>query len=100
MDDYSPVGKQKLEAQARRDLYEVKCPLDSAIMEVVSSKATRCEPEGTSTRDFPGLPRGRDWTVTAVHLQCSACRRLIRDVTVDPTAVPRSRKGQFARSIH
>ena len=95
MDDYSEAGRTKLEQQARATLDFIRCPLDSAAMLVTRCVAGRYERGETSYRDFKGLPRGSEWTVSSVYLECSACRRRADDiqvnaaVTVGGTAVGR-----------
>jgi hypothetical protein len=83
MDDYSERGRAKLEMQAGETLDFIRCPLDSAAMLVTRSVAGRYERGKTSYRDFDGLPRGSEWTVASVFLECSACRRRAEDITVN-----------------
>jgi hypothetical protein len=83
MDDYSEAGRAKLEQQASNSLDFIRCPLDSAAMLVMRCIATRYDRGETSYREFTGLPRGAEWTVVSLNLQCSACRRRAVDVQVN-----------------
>ena len=87
MDDYSEAGRSKLEQQASATLDFIRCPLDSAAMLVTRSVAGRYERGETSYRDFKGLPREAEWTVTSVFLECSACRRRADDIQVNAAVV-------------
>lgn len=82
MDDYSERGRAKLQQQARMSLDFIRCPLDSAAMLVTRSVAGRYERGETTYRDFRGLPRGAEWTVVSIYLECSACRRKAEDIQV------------------
>lgn len=86
MDDYSAVGRTKLEQQAKRDLGSIRCPLDSAMMMVMGGIVGRAEDGATTYRAVTKVPAGSRWRVASVHLECSACRRQIRDVIVDEEA--------------
>ncbi len=83
MDDYSEVGRAKLEQQANDTLDFIRCPLDSAAMLVTRSVAGRRNGGETSYREFKGLPRSSEWTVASVFLECSACRRRADDIPVN-----------------
>ena len=87
MDDYSEAGRNKLEQQASSTLDFIRCPLDSAAMMVTRSVAGRYERGETAVRDFQGLPRGAEWKVSSVYLECSACRRRADDIKVNPAPV-------------
>jgi len=87
MDDYSEIGRAKLEMQASETLDFIRCPLDSAAMLVIRSVAGRYEKGKTTYREFKGLPRGSEWTVESLSLQCSACRRRADDIQVHAEAV-------------
>jgi len=82
MEDYSQIGRKKLEMQAQRGLDSIRCPLDSAIMMVVGGVASRMEEGKPSFRGFDRYPINPKWTVRSVNLECSACRRQIRNVPV------------------
>ena len=82
MNDYSEAGRAKLQMQVNETLDFIRCPLDSAAMLVTLSVAGRYEQGKTSYRDFRGLPRGPEWTVASVFLECSACRRRAEDIQV------------------
>ena len=86
MDDYSEAGRRKLEQQASTTLDFIRCPLDSAAMMVTRSVAVRYERGEIAYRDFQGLPRGAEWTVSSVFLECSACRRRADDIKVTPVS--------------
>ncbi len=86
MNDYSDAGRAKIEQQVSATLDFIQCPLDSAAMLVTGSVAGRYERDGTTYRDFKGLPRHSDWTVSSVNLECSACRRRADDIQVDVEA--------------
>ena len=90
MDDYSLVGRQKLEWQAKGDLESIRCPLDSAIMMITGGVASRREGGGRPTyRRFERYPISPKWTVVSVNLECSACRRRSTEVPVtEPTGRP------------
>ncbi len=61
-------------------------PLDSAAMLVTRSVAGKYERGETAYRDFKGLPRDSEWTVSSVFLECSACRRRADDIQVKATS--------------
>lgn len=86
MNDYSDIGRAKLEMQANETLEFIRCPLDSAAMLVVRSVAGRYERGKVSYREFNGLPRGDEWTIESLFLQCSACRRRADDISVHAAA--------------
>ena len=86
MDDYTEIGRERLETQAKRGLEGIRCPLDSAMMLVTDSVAGKTENGEVSYRDFEDLPTGSEWTVMSVHLQCSACRRRVSDIPVNRSA--------------
>ncbi len=86
MDDYSEIGRAKLEMQASESLDFIRCPLDSAAMLVERSIAGRYERGQTAFREFNGLPRSNEWTVESIQLQCSACRRRAEDIQVRAVA--------------
>ncbi len=91
MDDYSPLGREKLHKQAQRDLAFIRCPLDSAIMVITGGVAGRTEDGKVTYRGFERYPISSKWTVVRVDLECSACRRRISDVIVgedSPDSVP------------
>jgi hypothetical protein len=90
MEDYSQLGREKLEQQVKGDLESIRCPLDSAIMMVVGGIATRIENEEPTFRGFERYPISSKWDVVSVNLECSACRRQISDVPV-PLPQPRRR---------
>jgi len=90
MHEYSQRGRDKLQQQVARGHDEVRCPLDGAVMVVVSGVATKTEGGETLYRDFVGRPRKSAWTVISVEMECSACRRRIRDLTVNQEAVSAS----------
>jgi len=83
MNDYSVVGRAKLEQQASSTLDFIRCPLDSAAMLVTKCVAIRYERGETSCREFGGIPRGVEWTVESLSLECSACRRRSDDIQVN-----------------
>jgi hypothetical protein len=85
MDDYSLVGRQKLEQQAKGDLESIRCPLDSAIMMITGGLASRVEDREHTYRGFERYPISPKWTVVSVNLTCSACRRRSSDVPVVET---------------
>jgi hypothetical protein len=91
MDDYSELGRAKLEMQANETLDFIRCPLDSAAMLVERSVAGRYERGKSSQREFNGLPRGTEWTVESVALRCSACRRRAEDIQVHPAVAASGR---------
>jgi len=86
MDDYSAVGRTKLEQQAKRDLGSIRCPLDSAMMMVMGGIVGHAENGATTYKAVSRVPHGPRWRVASVHLECSACRRRIKDVVVDEEA--------------
>lgn len=86
MDDYSLVGRQKLEQQAKGDLESIRCPLDSAIMMITGGVASRTENGAPTYRGFERYPISSKWRVVSVNLECSACRRRSSDVPVAGTA--------------
>ena len=83
MHDYSQLGQEKLRQQTCHGLDEIRCPLDGAIMMVTGG--TACKKEGGKPvyREFTGHPRKSAWTITKIHLECSACRRSMHDVAVE-----------------
>ncbi len=86
MDDYSDVGRAKLEQQAGNTLDFIRCPLDSAAMLVTKSIASRYVRGETSYREFEGLPGSAEWKVSSLYLQCSACGRRADDIPVNSAA--------------
>ena len=82
MDDYSLVGRHKLEQQAKGDLESIRCPLDSAMMMITGGLASRTEGSEPTYRSFERYPISSKWTVVSVNLECSACRRRSSDVPV------------------
>jgi hypothetical protein len=92
MNDYSEIGRAKLEMQANETLEFIRCPLDSAAMLVTRSVAGRYERGQTSYREFSGLPRDTEWAVESVCLECSACRRRADDIPVNAAVVVGARR--------
>lgn len=87
MHEYSQRGRDKLQQQVARGHDEIRCPLDGAVMVVVSGVAMKTEGGETVYRDFVGRPRKSAWTVVTVEMECSACRRRITDLTVNAETV-------------
>ncbi len=75
MPDYSVLGTHKIAQQAAADLGFVRCPRDGAVMRVMASRAEHTSHNGTIVREFDRLPRGNDWRVIDLDLECPACRR-------------------------
>jgi hypothetical protein len=44
-------------------------------MRVMASRAEHTSRNGTIVREFDRLPRGNDWRVIDLDLECPACRR-------------------------
>lgn len=86
MPDYTLVGFQKIAQQAALDAAVVRCPRDGAVMRVVASRAEHADRKGTTLREFRRLPRGTDWRVLELDLECPACRR--RATGVHPARDP------------
>ena len=93
MDDYSQVGRGKLELQAQGDLESIRCPLDGAIMMIMGGVASRTEEGRPESRGFDKYPISSRWTVRSVNLECSACRRRISNVPVHDTAKKAATSG-------
>lgn len=75
MPDYTLVGLQKITQQAAVDAAVVRCPRDGAVMRVMASRAEHTSRNGTILREFDRLPRGDDWQLIELDLECPACRR-------------------------
>ncbi len=75
MDEYSEVGRQKIEYRARKSATSVRCPRDSAIMSVIGCVAKRTKQGKVVYHEFQHVPTDRQWTVKVLSLQCPACRR-------------------------
>jgi hypothetical protein len=86
MPDYTLVGYQKIAQQAALDAAVVRCPRDGAVMRVMASRAEHTGRNGTILREFDRLPRGSDWQVLELDLECPACRR--RAAGVRPASDP------------
>ncbi len=93
MHEYSQRGRDKLQEQAARGHDEVRCPLDGAVMVVVNGVAMKMENGEPIYRDFVGRPRKSAWTVLIVEMECSACRRRIKDVAVNGAVADTSVAG-------
>ncbi|UCF40964.1 MAG: hypothetical protein JSW43_01075 [Gemmatimonadota bacterium] len=75
MADYSVLGIHKIARQAAADLGIIRCPRDGAVMRVVASRAEHTSRNGTILREFDRLPRGAEWLIVDLDLECPACRR-------------------------
>lgn len=90
MADYTPIGIEKITAQARANRALVRCPRDGAVMRVVGSRAERRDGSGDAQR-FTQPPARRDWVVTELDLECPACRRAAEGIVI---AAPREVAAQ------
>ena len=90
MPDYTLVGLQKITQQAAVDAAGVRCPRDGAVMRVMASRAEHTSRNGTILREFDRLPRGADWQLIEIDLECPACRRRAPGVrpASDPAGCP------------
>ncbi len=86
MSDYTLTGDAKIAQQARRDAALIRCPRDSAVMRVTASRAERTGGRESEVRVFDRLPRGPDWQVRELDVQCPACRRRAVGVTLVTSA--------------
>ncbi|MFQ5705447.1 MAG: hypothetical protein ACE5HT_15695 [Gemmatimonadales bacterium] len=79
--DYTVRGEAKIREQAKRNLKYIRCSLDSAIMLVTGSLASKQREDGVEKRRFGGRPP-KSWTAITVDLECSACRRRIEGLQI------------------
>lgn len=84
MSDYTARGLQKLAHQVAQHADLIRCPRDSAVMRVLSTRAERPGAHGLRHESFVGRPRGRSWRVVDIDLECPACKR--RAMAVQPQA--------------
>ena len=75
MSDYTFRGLQKLAHQVATRPTLIRCPRDSVVMRVLSSRAERQGPHGIRQETFVGMPRDGEWRVMEVDVECPACRR-------------------------
>jgi len=75
MSDYTFRGLQKLAHQVATRPTLIRCPRDSVVMRVLSSRAERQGPHGVRQETFVGMPRDGEWRVLEVDVECPACRR-------------------------
>ena len=86
MADYTSLGIDKLTQQANTDVTLVRCPRDGVVMRVLGCRAARRDGSGEECRVVGRLPRGRLWTVRELDLECPACARRARGITVGADA--------------
>lgn len=84
MCDYTPRGIEKLSYQVAEHPELIRCPRDSAVMRVLSSRAERSGPHGMRHESFVGMPKERAWRVLEVDVECPACRRRALEVRAAP----------------
>jgi hypothetical protein len=84
MSDYTARGLQKLAHQVAQHPDLIRCPRDSVVMRVLSTRAERPGAHGVRHESFVGRPRGRAWCVVEIDLECPACKR--RAMAVRPEA--------------
>lgn len=75
MSDYTFRGLQKLSHQVAEHPDLIRCPRDSVVMRVLSSRAERDGANGPREESFVGRPKGSAWRVVEVDVECPACRR-------------------------
>ena len=82
--DYTTLGLDKLRRQANTDVTLVRCPRDGVVMRVLGCRAARRDGSGEECRVVGRLPRGRVWAVRELDLECPACGRRARGITILP----------------
>jgi hypothetical protein len=84
MSDYTPRGLDKLARQLADHPELIRCPRDSVVMRVLSTRAERAGAHGVRHESFVGRPKGSAWQVVEIDVECPACRR--RAMAVRPAA--------------
>jgi hypothetical protein len=82
MSDYTPLGLEKLARKAAQDLTTLRCPRDSVVMRVLACRAERMTGGDPARREFSRVPRGGDWHVREIDVECPACRRRAMGVKI------------------
>lgn len=91
MADYSSLGIDKITKQANTDITLVRCPRDSVVMRPVECVLER--PDTGERRRVRGRPpKGREWAVRELDLECPACRRRATRILVTANTTSRSTK--------
>jgi ssDNA-binding Zn-finger/Zn-ribbon topoisomerase 1 len=85
MEQYSPIGIEKIARQAAAERVIIRCPRDGAVMRVVTWRAKRRDGSG-ETRRGTGRPpsASKEWAVTQLDVECPACRRGAENIAVTP----------------
>lgn len=84
MSDYTALGLEKLAHQAAADLTTIRCPRDSVVMRLLVCRAERTAGGEVTQGEFHRPPRGREWRVREVDVECPACRRRALHVHLPP----------------
>jgi hypothetical protein len=82
MTDYTPLGIEKLTLQASRNAGLIRCPRDGVVMHIIRCQAARADNPDDLSQMVGRVPRGPDWTVRNLDLECPACRRRAMGVSV------------------
>jgi hypothetical protein len=92
MDDYTPLGIEKIARQAGIAISGIRCPRDGVVMRVLTWRARRRDGSDETRRGAGRPPVSKEWAVTQLDVECPACRRRAEGVTVivraARTAVP------------
>ena len=83
VNDYTELGLSKIALQARRNMREIRCPRDGAVMRVVARVSVDQQNETSIQRHL---------ALSSIDVECPACRRKAKGVSL---ATPSSGDANF-----